>query len=198
MPMACDRQYVSVWCGMAAEERLGPEDWCRAGLRELAAGGIDAVRVEPLARRLKITKGSFYWHFVDRRALLDAMLARWEARHTLEIIDKVEAHGGNASDRLLWLFEQVVDNDGRLETAVRAWAASDPTARRVVRRVDRRRLDYLEALLRDVGLPKPVAVARARFGYYAVIGEFTMGATASRADRRAAARLNHAMIVSRA
>ena len=111
---------------------------------------------------------------------------------------EVEARGGSASDRLLWLFEQVVDNDGRLETAVRAWAASDPAAQRVVRRADRRRLDYLERLLRDLGLPKPVAVARSRFAYYAVIGEFTMGATAPRSRRRAAARVNHAMIVSRA
>jgi AcrR family transcriptional regulator len=175
--------------------RFGPADWCRAGLRELAARGIDAVRVEPLARRMKVTKGSFYWHFADRRALLDAMLLAWKEHNTSAIIDQVEAAGGTASQRLLALFERVIDSDGRLETAIRAWAASDAAARRTVRSVDHTRIGYLETLLSAAGLPKPVAVARSRLVYYALIGEFSIGVTAPRAKRRAAARLNHAMIV---
>jgi AcrR family transcriptional regulator len=176
-------------------DRFGPADWCRAGLRELAAHGIEAVRVEPLARRLNVTKGSFYWHFADRRALLDAMLEAWERDHTSAIIDEVEVEGGCASHRLLRLFERVIDGDGRLDRAIRAWSLVDSKARRSVRRVDRRRLGYVEALLHEVGLPKPLAVARSRLVYFALIGGFSMGVTASRAARRAAARLNHAMIV---
>src|SRR5664279_4441164 len=63
--------------------RLGAEDWVQAGLRTLARRGVSNVRVERLARDLKVTKGSFYWHFTDRDALLDAMLSSWRAKSNI-------------------------------------------------------------------------------------------------------------------
>src|SRR5437667_12142563 len=78
-----------------------PRDrWVDEGLRALAAGGPDAVRIEPLAQALGVTRGGFYWHFDDRRALLDEMLDAWEWATTDEVIERVESEGGDARTRL--------------------------------------------------------------------------------------------------
>jgi AcrR family transcriptional regulator len=175
-------------------DRFGPDDWVRAGLHMLAKHGIAAVKVEPLAKQLGVTKGGFYWHFRDRPALLAAILAKWESAMTLAIIDRVEALGGDAAERLKNLFEIAMNADGRLEMAVRAWAAADVKVMAVIARVDRRRLDYLEELLRGMGLPKPVAVARSRLVYYGMIGEFNVAVPTTAAERRNTLRLNYAMI----
>ena len=78
--------------------------WIDAGLRALSAGGPDAVRVEPLARMLGVTKGGFYWHFDDRDGLLDAMLDTWEHMVIDDVIDRVEGDGGDARAKLRRLF----------------------------------------------------------------------------------------------
>ena len=72
-----------------------PEHVDRSGLRALAAGRPDAVRVEPLAKALGVTRGGFYWHFADRRALLDEMLDTWERATIDEVIERVEGQGGD-------------------------------------------------------------------------------------------------------
>src|SRR5438477_7765626 len=69
-----------------SETRLSAQDWETAALEALADGGVAGVAVEPLARRLGVTKGSFYWHYADREALLAAALSRWEKSHTESII----------------------------------------------------------------------------------------------------------------
>lgn len=66
----------------ASSSSLGREAWIAAGLAALSSGGVEAVRVEVLARALHVTKGSFYWHFADRRELLDAIVAHWETTTT--------------------------------------------------------------------------------------------------------------------
>ena len=71
--------------------------WIEEGLRALAAGGPGAVRIEPLAQALGVTKGGFYWHFDDRRALLDEMLDTWERVSIDEVIERVEGGGGDAT-----------------------------------------------------------------------------------------------------
>ncbi len=74
--------------------------WVDEGLRALAAGGPDAVRIEPLARTLGVTKGGFYWHFDGRRALLDELLDAWERYSVDEVIERIENEGGDARDKL--------------------------------------------------------------------------------------------------
>src|SRR5436309_10975695 len=74
-----------------AQERLRPEDWASAALAAIGSGGLAAVAVEPLATRLGTTKGSFYWHFANRDALLTAALERWERTGTEDVIAYVEA-----------------------------------------------------------------------------------------------------------
>jgi AcrR family transcriptional regulator len=155
--------------------KLDRQAWIGAGLAMLAEGGVDAVRVERLARVLKVTKGSFYWHFKDRPALLAALLEAWQAEATTAIIARVEAGGGDAAARLRHLLAIVVRSDGRLDMAVRDWAGYDMAVRAAQDAVDRQRLGYVEGLFRDLGFPPAAALARARFAYQALIGQFRMG-----------------------
>src|SRR5712691_4827920 len=89
---------------MSAQTRTPRNSWIDEGLRALAAGGPDAVRIEPLARALGVTKGGFYWHFDDRRALLEEMLDTWEREGVDEVIEQVESEAGDARAKLRRLF----------------------------------------------------------------------------------------------
>jgi AcrR family transcriptional regulator len=122
--------------------------WIDAGLRALAAAGPDAVRVEALAQALGVTKGGFYWHFADRRALLDEMLGTWERATIDEVIERVEGEGGDARARLRRLFALASSTSGLLKTdlAVRDWARRDATVAARLRRADNRRMAYLRSL----------------------------------------------------
>ena len=163
--------------------RLGKQQWINAGLRAVVKKGVEAVRIEPLAEALSVTKGSFYWHFKDRGALLDALLETWEARATSAVIDQVEGRGGDARAKLRSLFSIVGQVDGRLDRAIRAWAAVDETARKALERVDSRRLDYLQTLFLGVGFSPEEALARARLVYHALIGQFMMATAVGSEDR---------------
>jgi AcrR family transcriptional regulator len=175
-------------------EHKGPDDWVRAGLQCLKERGIDAVRVEPLAKALGVTKGSFYWHFADRPALLAALLAAWQAIGTDAIAQQVNAKGGGPDIRLRNLMLITAESDGRLDMAIRAWAATDLAAADALTRVDRRRMDFVRDLLCELGVPVQVATSRARLLYCALIGEFTLRGEMSADDRRAAVAANHAML----
>ena len=98
---------------MAPPTRTPRSTWIEAGLRALAAGGPDAVRIEPLAKTLGVTRGGFYWHFADRRALLDEMLDTWERATIDEVIERVEGEGGDPEARLLRLSGLDVPGCGR-------------------------------------------------------------------------------------
>ncbi len=166
-------------------QRLSKTDWIDAGLRTLAKHGSAAVRVERLAEALAVTKGSFYWHFKDRNALLEALLDAWKARATNAIIDQVEAAGGDAGTKLRTLFTIVIQLDGRLDRAVRSWATQDPMARSALEEVDKRRLGYLESLFLGIGFTPAEAIARARLVYHALIGQFMIGEFEAYAGRLA-------------
>ena len=167
------------------DDRLTRQDWLTAALGALARDGVAAIRVEPLAKRLGVTKGSFYWHFADRPALLAAMLVEWERRATDAIIVEVEALGGDASAKLGNLFRITAGADGRLERAVRAWAAGDTAAAEVQSRVDARRRAYLEAQFMAFGFSGDEAAARARVAYRMVMGGFAIDLERPADERRA-------------
>lgn len=149
-------------------------DWVDEGLRVLAQQGVDAVKVERLATALGVTKGSFYWHFSDRAALLQALLARWEAISTQAVIARVDAEGGSAAQRLTSLIRSSFQSKRgpRLDQAMRAWAARDKQARSVLQTVDSKREAYVTRLLIEHGLSNAVAKARTRALYLALIGEY--------------------------
>ena len=156
------------------DQRIGPQDWVRAGLVLLAREGIDGVRVEPLAEHLGVTKGSFYWHFKDRAALHAAMLSAWRQTATRTIIETVETEQRDAHARLSRLIELGTSNGkaARLETALRAWAQHDPSAGKALASVDTERLEYVASLLREAGLDRATAATRAKILYFALIGSF--------------------------
>lgn len=147
-------------------------EWIDAGLRALRRDGIDAVRIERLASALGKTKGSFYWHFADRPALLAALIAAWRARATHAVVEEVEAAGGDAAAKLARLMTITLTADGRLERAMRDWAGRDGAAAAALAEVDARRVGYVAERLAETGLPPETARLRARFLYFALIGRF--------------------------
>jgi len=176
-------------------QKLGRHDWLTMGLKVLATSGIEAVRVEPLAKLMKVTKGSFYWHFKNREDLLMAMLQEWEVRETDDIINQVEAAGGNASAKLFNLFQIAFQDDGQLEKAIRNWAANDTRSAAAIARIDLRRINYMQALFLQLGFPTVEATARARLAYYAWIGDFIVGVLPTQAERLEEAKLYHTILV---
>src|SRR5215211_2416360 len=133
---------------MAAPTRTPPTNWIDQGLRTLAAGGPDAVRIEPLAKALGVTKGGFYWHFNDRRALLEEMLDTWERVGVDEVIERIEGEGGDARAKLRMLSTIAGSSDEvlRIDLAVRDWARRDKSVAQRLRRVDNRRMAYMRSL----------------------------------------------------
>jgi AcrR family transcriptional regulator len=125
-----------------------PAKWIEEGLRALAVGGPDAIRVEALARALGVTKGGFYNHFDDRPALLHEMLDSWERVGVDEVIDRVESDGGDARAKLRRLFA-LASSTGKLvkiDLAIRDWAQRDKAVAKRLKRVDNRRMDYMRSL----------------------------------------------------
>jgi AcrR family transcriptional regulator len=133
---------------MAAPTRTPRTSWIEEGLRALAAGGPDAVRIEPLAKALEVTKGGFYWHFDDRRALLDEILDTWERASVDQVIERIEREGGDARAKLRRLSALATSSEEplRIDLAVRDWARREQTVADRLRRVDNRRMDYLRSL----------------------------------------------------
>ena len=133
---------------MPAPTRTPRSSWIEEGLRALAAGGPDAVRIEPLAQTLGVTRGGFYWHFDGRGALLEEILDAWERASVDEVIERVEGEGEDARVRLRRLSAIAGSSEERLriDLAVRDWARRDTAVARRLRRVDNRRMAYLRSL----------------------------------------------------
>ncbi|MGF9908221.1 TetR/AcrR family transcriptional regulator [Brevibacillus porteri] len=142
------------------------EDWIRAGLDMLAEAGIDAVRVEPLARKLKISKGSFYHHFPDRQALLDSMIDYWEEYATERIIRA--PHSDNMS--LEQLLSSVFSSERKIEAAIYNWAKQHPALSKRLVEIEQRRVGFVASLYEKKGLAPTDAKARAQLAYLLYIG----------------------------
>jgi AcrR family transcriptional regulator len=134
---------------MAPPTRTPRNRWIEQGLLVLAAGGPEAVRIEPLARALGVSKGGFYWHFDDRQSLLEEMLDAWERTWVDEVIQAVEAEGEDARSRLRRLFALAAASGGELmkiELAIRNWARREEAVAERLRQVDNRRMNYMRSL----------------------------------------------------
>jgi AcrR family transcriptional regulator len=150
-------------------DQLSVQDWLNQGLKTLAASGFTALKAEPLAKAMGVSRGSFYWHFADIGAFHAAILNYWRQVAAEEIIADLEAIAGDESP-LPVLLRQAFSGKLALERAIRSWATVDSTARNAVQAIDRRRLDYVESLLRDAGFSRETAQARARILYWTFIG----------------------------
>jgi AcrR family transcriptional regulator len=150
--------------------RLSADDWAQAALDLISEQGVASVAVEPLARRLGVTKGSFYWHFPSRDALLSAALDRWESVEQETVFGQLEAVG-DPRQRLRALFQLVAHEMKSHKIYSELLKALDhPAVGPVIGRVSQRRLDYLAASFRQTGLQRTDAQHRARLAYAAYVG----------------------------
>jgi AcrR family transcriptional regulator len=157
---------------MPAPTRTPRTGWIDAGLRALGVGGPEAVRIESLAQALGVTKGGFYWHFEDRRALLEEMLDTWERVVTDEVITLVEGSGGDARTRLRRLFAIAVSIDDMVavEMAIREWGRRDKAVAKRLRRLDNRRLDYMLSLFSERSSDSSDVEARCLLAFSLFVG----------------------------
>lgn len=154
--------------------RLTRDDWTAAGLAALAEGGVAAVAIEPLAKRLGATKGSAYWHFANRDALLAATLERWEQERTEAIIEWLESKG-DATERLWALSAAASEREDELRLELALLAAADlPAVAAVLHRVTERRLEYMTSLYEGVGFSSDAARRRSVLTYYLYLGQAQM------------------------
>jgi len=161
--------YGQVVAGIRMADQLSAKDWLDQGLRALARSGFPALKAEPLAKAMGVSRGSFYWHFADIGAYHAAILKHWREVAAEQIIANLEAASGD-DNPLQLLLRRAFGTRPALENAVRTWATVDPAARSAVQAIDRRRLGYVENLLGASGLPADVARPRAQILYWAFLG----------------------------
>lgn len=154
--------------------RLSPDDWARAALEAIADGGVRAVAVERLAATLGASKGSFYWHFPTRRAVVEAALQLWEQEHTDAVIAMM-ADEPDPAARLRRLMGTILGaaSADRVELPLLA-NADDPVVREVVGRVTRRRIDWVAAVYDQLGFEPDVSRRRAVVAYATYVGHLQL------------------------
>jgi len=155
--------------------QLSRESWVIAAFDTLYEVGIDAVRIEPLAKKMNVTKGSFYWHFKNRTELHDALLSYWEKEMTQSVLDAANEFHGSPKQRLINTLRDVVGKERtKYDPAVRTWARNDAKVKKVVEYIDKIRLSFLHGLFVDIGFDKQEAEIRSRLMYYYIMGECTV------------------------
>jgi AcrR family transcriptional regulator len=150
--------------------------WVDAGLKALGEGGPEAVRVEALAVSLGVSKGGFYWHFADRRALLEEMLDSWEKAVADDVIARIESRPAEPRAKLRQLFGLAPSVDFAVELAIRDWARRDGEVAERMRRVDNRRLEYLRSLFGQLGLDEDEVEVRSMLTFSLFIGSYFIAA----------------------
>src|ERR1700704_3567509 len=170
---------------MVAATRSPRSAWSDAGLEALARGGPDAVRVEPLAKALGVTRGGFYWHFASRAAFLNEMLDTWEHRSTEEVRERVEQEGGDARNKVrragkLTFSKELLP----IDLAVRDWARRDTSVAKRLRRVDNGRMDYLRLLIGEFADDPEDVEARGMLAFALAIGNHFIAADHNGHSRR--------------
>ena len=148
-------------------DRHSARDWVNAGIAALAKSGFAALKADTLAKTLKVSRGSFYWHFADVEAFHAAILERWRQIAYENIVAELD---GTAEQRMRTLLNRAFRVDSPLERAVRAWATAQPKAKAMVESVDARRMDYIQSLLVEAGLDPARAALRTRILYWTYLG----------------------------
>lgn len=166
---------------MARGKRLSADDWVAAGLGMLVESGVDAVKVLPLANRLGVTRGSFYWHFKNRDALLAKLLDAWETTNTRAIVEAVATPGTLVDKYIalsrLWLGWSDFDPD--LDVAVRNWGRRDPAVLERLKAADECRVAAFVEMIAPEGHGQPMTLHRARNMYYMQMGWYELGVDVS-------------------
>ncbi|NHB77646.1 TetR/AcrR family transcriptional regulator [Rhodobacter calidifons] len=150
-----------------------PDLWLEAAYTLLVEGGVEAVKVMPLANRLGLSRTSFYWHFPDREALLAGLVERWQARNTGSLVARCEMPAATIAEAMLNLFDCWYDStlfDSRLEFAMRTWSLTDPAVARAMAEADATRIAAITGLFRRFGYDETEADTRARTLYLTQVG----------------------------
>ncbi|THF63528.1 TetR/AcrR family transcriptional regulator [Pseudothauera rhizosphaerae] len=154
--------------------QLDRDAWVQAAIEVLAEEGVAGLRVEVLAKRLKVTKGSFYWHFQDRRDLLLAVLHYWKDGRIRDIVKQTRAQPGRELEQIYHVIDIYSTTRSRrgmmIELAVRDWARRDPEAAAIVAEVDDTRLRCARNLFLACGVPMEEASSRCMLLYAYVFG----------------------------
>lgn len=164
--------------GLRTSSRLSPEDWLAAAERRLIVGGINGVKIGPLAEHLNVSRGSFYWHFRDRDHLLQVLLARWRGKSRSMFQGLVEGNKASGMEEFaqlvhLWVDES--DFNPALESAMRDWGRTAPEVAAVVKAVDEERIACIKRIFLDFGYAEQEAFIRARITYFHQVGYYTIG-----------------------
>jgi AcrR family transcriptional regulator len=156
--------------GQVMSDRLTKSDWIEHGLRTLANGGANALKVGPMATKLKVSRGSFYWHFRDIADFRSQVLQSWQELMTDQVIRDLEAAKAEP-DRLKHLMRRAFVTKRSLDRAIRSWAAEDKDVATIVASVDAHRVAYIAKLLVAAGVESRRALPRAAFMYWAYLGQ---------------------------
>lgn len=153
------------------------EGWLEAAYTLLLESGVDSVKILPLAKRLNLSRTSFYWFFKDRDELLSALIARWRDKNTGNIVKQSEAYADSLAEAMLNVFDCWIDKalfDSPFEFAIRSWAIQSPDILREVQRADQIRLEAIGNMFMRFGYAEPAADVRARTTYLVQIGYISM------------------------
>lgn len=142
-----------VYSAVMAQKRKSAQDWIDAGLKALAMAGPTSLKAEPLARAMKTTKGSFYWHFKDLPEFMSFVAQEWKRRAAGAIVTTLE--GDESVSAQLSKMGPGAGTEASLERSMRAWAQVEPTAAEAVAEIDALRLSATQALLSEVGISNP-------------------------------------------
>lgn len=160
--------------------RAPREAWLKAAYDVLTEDGVEAVKIMPLAKRMGVTRSGFYWHFTDRDALLEAMIAHWEDKNTGNLVARCEAYAETICEAVLNLFDCWLDDtlfDSPLDLAIRNWARTDPALAARLERADARRKSAIEAMFLRFGYAPADAEVRTLTMIYTQIGYISMHVT---------------------
>ncbi|MBB3319632.1 AcrR family transcriptional regulator [Rhizobium sp. BK181] len=166
--------------------RGSQEGWLEAAYDALLESGIDSVKILPLAKKLNLSRTSFYWFFKDREELLAGLVARWRDKNTGSIVKQSEAYAETLAEAMLNVFDCWLDSrlfDSKFEFAVRSWALQSDEILREVQEADRARMDALAIMFKRFGHSEISADVRARTTYLVQIGYISMQSNESIALR---------------
>jgi AcrR family transcriptional regulator len=184
----------------AAEPPLARKDWIEAAIEMLAEDNVEALRVDTLAERLGVTKGSFYWHFKGREDLLFSVLESWRLQMTSQIRTLIADTSGTPWERIERLLRIAISArpevpGGPFELTLRDWARRDAKVAEIVREVDNARTDFARLLYRDAGLSEADAQDFAELHMAFVIGQRMTLATGDRDEVQRRRRIAIALLL---
>ncbi|MFA3918842.1 TetR/AcrR family transcriptional regulator [Ruegeria hyattellae] len=154
-------------------KKLRKSDWLDFGLKRLVKSGPGALKAEPLAKAMKVSRGSFYWHFEDIESFRRGILALWREKATQHVVYAVNDEP-SSEDSLCRLLSIAFTSELDMERAIRAWAMQDPDVSAIVEDVDAERVEYIKSLLAEIGYEPDDARMRAVFLYWAFLGQVSM------------------------